>query len=238
MWPADRHALAICAVCRRRKGYGVRPTLGALCFTSNDCRGEAKCSTFWARLVCCTCEDVAFGWVPARPYCSDVVVDACCIAQTVKRFNEMLDGIQALDANDVFREPVSPSIAYNYFSFVSDCTLPGGYVRPSIQVFASASLSHAALILLAQVRRPMDFSTLRKILHQAPAAASGAPARTNEQAHFSSLQDAYEDLQRIFLNCMHYNKEVRAQEGSLAQLAKVLLEHARSLAKEAFAINV
>lgn len=84
----------------------------------------------------------------------------------------------------------------------------------------------------------MDFSTLRRILHRGALPDADEARMTNGQApppKISSLQEAYEDLQRIFLNCMHYNKEIRAQEGSLSQLAKVLLKHARSMTKEMFA---
>ena len=161
----------------------------------------------------------------------------------------VVDTVQALDVDSIFAEPVDPATAYNYECFV---------------------------------RRPMDFSTLRRTLNStrasggggasanttpskrsrttrstrrsastasggggggggggAAAAGSGKINNLLQPGCYETVQQAYNDLQRIFLNCMHYNREMRTQddtgddgdggETTLGQLAKQLLEETRRL---------
>ena len=134
------------------------------------------------------------------------------VFQTLEQFKDVVKQVQAMDEDGVFANPVKASEALYYFSFV---------------------------------RNPMDFSTLSKKLSPQPAhsltltsgghiAATTARTRARTCA-YATLQQAYDDLQRIFLNCMHYNKEIVELESSIATVARGLLEHARALVASTFA---
>ncbi len=145
-------------------------------------------------------------------------------AASLKKFQDVVEQVAALalDRTDVFAEPVPFYV--DYFSIV---------------------------------RKPMDFATLRRNLLAVPAGAQGAALSSSAAASsssclvsafasasaaassatataYTSLQEAYEDLQRIFLNCMHFNQEVTPREGSLAQLAAGLLGQAREAVQRSF----
>jgi len=107
----------------------------------------------------------------------------------------VLSELENFDANDIFAQPVRPSQAYNYFSFIG---------------------------------RPMDFATWKRNL----TAPAGGAAPAAKSARYATVQAAYEDLQRIFLNCMHYNQEIDDHQGSLAKLAKDLLALAQKRLRE------
>lgn len=92
-----------------------------------------------------------------------------------------------------------------------------------IGIFAVPVLESQAFNYFTFVRNPMDFGTLRKNLGD-----------DSDVCKYDTFLDAYEDLQRIFLNCIHYNQEAKVRDGSLGSVAFKLLCTTRELVNEAF----